>query len=170
LKVHERLSHIAQHHGFHQCIKGPVYLHPALVVEWGSPVAPILRTCPDSFNRPPPHYAALDLLAEATRLYGTEGRFPKPFWLWPSPTLHVPGTPMNVSVYFQQKLARMKEAKRLKACGGSKAGICLGDQGHAKSDRLRHTASGGVRRDKSSLISSPPRSDSFWKRLLHRQP
>jgi len=119
-----------EHYSFHQCVRGSVYLHPALVVEWGCRAAPLTTTCPATFARPPPHYAAIDLAAEAARLYGTEGPFPAAYYLWPSPALHPPGVRINDTEHRRRKRLRIsqrKEENRLKKCQGLQWGHCKGD-------------------------------------------
>lgn len=105
-------------------------MHPALVIEWGASDKPLTTSCPASFARPPPHYAAIDLAAEAARLYGTDGPFPSAYFLWPSPALHPPGVRINDTEYRRQKSVRVrqrKEENRLKKCQGLQWGHCKGD-------------------------------------------
>ena len=94
-------------------------MHPALVVEWGVPGAPLQQTCQESWEGPPPLFAAMDVLAEATKRYGSDAPFPHAFYIWPGRAAHPPKPPVNDSDYFSAKfvrIAREKAVKKAKMC------------------------------------------------------
>ncbi|KAL1507251.1 hypothetical protein AB1Y20_008100 [Prymnesium parvum] len=127
-KVHpEAPLYPCEHHGFHQCVRGPVFLHPELVVEWGLSGMQIIKSCAHSFSKAAPDFTAIDVVAEALKLYGTDGPFTMPFWLWPYSSLFSTSGRGNETAYFEEKRRRQLERKRLKECQGSASGQCKHD-------------------------------------------